>query len=68
MSVYFAANHSRPDSVKAALLLAMPRISRLPEIEGDKPKKKFENYPIGYFHIDIAEIQTEEAGCICLPH
>lgn len=36
-------------------------ISRLPEIEGDKPaKKKFKKYPIGYFHIDIAEVQTEE--------
>ena len=36
-------------------------ISRLPEIKGDKPaKKKFKQYPIGYFHIDIAEVQTEE--------
>jgi len=36
-------------------------ISRLPEIEGDKPqKKKFKKYPIGYFHVDIAEVQTEE--------
>ncbi len=36
-------------------------ISRLPEVEGDKPqKKKFKPYPIGYFHIDIAEVQTEE--------
>jgi len=36
-------------------------ISRLPEIEGDKPKKKkFATYPIGYFHIDIAEVHTEE--------
>jgi hypothetical protein len=36
-------------------------ISRLPEIEGDKPtKKRFASYPIGYFHIDIAEVQTEE--------
>ena len=31
-------------------------ISRLPEVEGSKPsKKKFKAYPIGYFHIDIAE-------------
>jgi transposase-like protein len=37
------------------------QISRLPEVEGDKPaKKKFESYPIGYFHIDIAEVQTAE--------
>ena len=36
-------------------------ISRLPEVEGDKPqKKKFKSYPIGYFHIDIAEVQTAE--------
>lgn len=28
-------------------------ISRLPDVDGDKPeKKKFKKYPIGYFHID----------------
>ena len=36
-------------------------ISRLPDVKGDKPdKKKFKAYPIGYFHIDIAEVRTEE--------
>jgi hypothetical protein len=36
-------------------------ISRLPEVAGDKPtKKKFKSYPIGFFHIDIAEVQTAE--------
>jgi Integrase core domain len=36
-------------------------ISRLPDIEGDKPARKaFKAYPIGYFHIDIAEVRTEE--------
>src|SRR5277367_6028781 len=36
-------------------------ISRLPEVEGDRSdKKKFKTYPIGYFHIDIAEVQTAE--------
>ncbi len=35
-------------------------ISGLPEVEGDKPKKKFKRYPIGYFHIDIAEVRTGE--------
>jgi len=36
-------------------------IGRLPDIEGDKePKKKFKSYPIGFFHIDIAEVQTSE--------
>ncbi|MGO4340024.1 IS481 family transposase [Labrys sp. KB_33_2] len=36
-------------------------IGRLPDIKGDKePKKRFKSYPIGYFHIDIAEVQTAE--------
>jgi transposase InsO family protein len=36
-------------------------INRLPDVEGDKPaKKKFKQYPIGYFHIAIAEVRTEE--------
>ena len=44
-------------------------ISRLPEVEGDKAllsevegptKRKFKPYPIGYFHIDIAEVRTAE--------
>lgn len=35
-------------------------ISRLPAVEGDKPKQKFKAYPIGYFHIDIAEVRTEQ--------
>ena len=36
-------------------------ISRLPDTEGDKPKRcKFKRYPIAYFHIDIAEVRTED--------
>lgn len=35
-------------------------VSRLPEVEGSKTKKKFKTYPIGFFHIDIAEVWTEE--------
>lgn len=36
-------------------------VSRLPDTEGDKPaRKKFKSYPIGYFHIDIAEVRTAE--------
>jgi transposase InsO family protein len=32
----------------------------LPDVR-DRPKKKaFKKYPIGYFHIDIAEVRTEE--------
>ncbi|MFT3974956.1 MAG: IS481 family transposase [Amaricoccus sp.] len=36
-------------------------ISRLPDVEGDKPKRqRFKRYPIGFFHIDIAEVRTAE--------
>ena len=36
-------------------------ISSLPDVNGDKPaKKKFKQYPIGYFHIDITEVHTED--------
>ena len=30
-------------------------------MDGDKPKRqKFKRYPMGYFHIDIAELRTNE--------
>ena len=36
-------------------------ISRLPDTDGDKPQRsRFKRYPIGFFHIDIAEVRTEE--------
>ena len=36
-------------------------MSRLQGVEGDKPPKKtFKTCPTGYFHIDIAEAQTDE--------
>jgi IS30 family transposase len=36
-------------------------ISHLPEVGGYKPaKKRFKRYPIGYFHIDLAEVRTAE--------
>ena len=35
-------------------------ISRLPDTRDKAPKKKFKKYPIGYFHIDIAEVRTDE--------
>ncbi len=37
------------------------RRTRLPDVMGDKPdRKKFKEYPLGYFHIDIAEVRTEQ--------
>ena len=36
-------------------------ISRLPEVDGDRPKRRaFKDYPVGYVHVDFAEVRTEE--------
>src|SRR3954454_6935102 len=36
-------------------------IARLPDIDGDKPKRsRFKAYPVGYFHLDIAQVSTEQ--------
>lgn len=36
-------------------------ISRLPDVEGDKPKRqKFKRDPIGFFRIDLAKVQAAE--------
>jgi len=36
-------------------------ISQLPEVDGTESlKSKFKAYPIGFFHIDIAEVRTEQ--------
>lgn len=54
---------SIPHLTRSALHRCLQRhgISRLPDIEGDKPgRQKFKRYPIGFFHIDIAEVQTAE--------
>jgi transposase-like protein len=59
----YALQAMLPRLTRSALHRCLRRhsISRLPDIEGDKPKKKkFKRYPIGYFHIDIADVRTEE--------
>lgn len=59
----YALQPTIPNLTRSSLHRCLQRhgISRLPEVEGDKqPKKKFKAYPIGYFHIDIAEVQTAE--------
>lgn len=35
-------------------------ISRLPDVKDPQRKRKFKTYPIGFFHIDITEVRTEE--------
>jgi transposase InsO family protein len=57
----YALQASLPHLTRSSLHRCLQRhgISRLPEIEGDKPaKKKFAKYAIGYFHMDIAEVHT----------
>jgi hypothetical protein len=59
----YALQATIPHLTRSALHRCLKRhgINRLPEVAGDKPqKKKFKSYPIGYFHIDIAEVRTEE--------
>ena len=59
----YALQATIPHLTRSSLHRCLQRhgISRLPEIDGDKPAKhKFRSYPIGYFHIDIAEVQTAE--------
>jgi transposase-like protein len=59
----YALQVTIPKLTRSSLHRCLERhgISRLPEVEGDKPRrKKFEHYPIGYFHIDLAEVRTAE--------
>lgn len=59
----YALQPSIPHLTWSALHRCLQRhsISRLPDIEGDKPKRqRFTRCPIGFFHIDIAEVQTAE--------
>ncbi len=59
----YALQETIPGLTRSSLHRCLLRhgISRLPEVEGDKPAKKaFKRYPIGYFHIDIAEVRSAE--------
>ena len=58
----YALQSSIPQLTRSSLHRCLQRygINRLPQV-GDKPtKKKFAQYPIGYFHVDIAEVCTEQ--------
>ena len=59
----YALQGTIPHLTRSSLHRCLQRhgISRLPEVEGDQPaKKRFKAYPVGFFHIDIAEVQTAE--------
>jgi transposase-like protein len=59
----YALQATIPHLTRSSLHRCLQRhgISRLPNVDGDKPdKRKFKTYPLGYFHIDIAEVQTAQ--------
>jgi len=58
----YSLQATMPHLTRSALHRCYQRhgISRLPDAKDSRAKKKFKLYPIGYFHIDIAEVRTEE--------
>ena len=59
----YALQATIPHLTRSSLHRCLQRhgISRLPDTDGDKPQRaKFKRYPIGFFHIDIAELRTEQ--------
>jgi transposase InsO family protein len=59
----YAVQATLPHLTRSALYRCLQRhgINCLPDMESDNAaKKKFKPYPLGYVHIDIAEVRTEE--------
>ena len=59
----YALQPTIPHLTRSSLHRCLKRhgISRLPHVENESAeKRKFKAYPIGYFHIDIAEVRTAE--------
>ncbi len=59
----YALQATIPHLTRSSLHRCLQRhdISRLPEVEGTTPvRRKFKAYPLGYFHIDIAEVHTAQ--------
>jgi transposase len=59
----YALQPTVPHLTRSSLHRCLQRhgISRLPQVEGvSSAKRKFKAYPIGYFHIDLAEVRTAQ--------
>ena len=59
----YALQATIPHLTRSSLHRCLQRhgISQLPKVGGEiAAKRKFKAYPIGYFHIDIAEVRTAE--------
>ena len=65
----YALQPTIPHLTRSSLHRCLQRngISRLPEVEGESSaKRKFKAYPIGYFHIDLAEVRTAQGKLFLL--
>ena len=59
----YALQATIPHQTRSSLHRCLQRhgIGRLPDVDGEKAvNKKFKACPVGFFHIDIAEVQTAE--------
>ena len=59
----YALQPTVPHLTRSSLHRCLQRngMSRLPHVEGEaSPKRKFKAYPIGYLHIDTAEVRTAQ--------
>lgn len=59
----YALQPTIPHLTRSSLHRCLQRngVSRLPQVEGEiTAKRTFKTYPIGYFHIDLAEVRIEQ--------
>ena len=57
----YALQATIPHLTRSSLhrLFQRHQISRLPTTEGTQPRRRFKDYPLGYVHIDLAEVWTQ---------
>lgn len=58
----YALQETIPHLTRSSLHRCFKRhgVNRLPQSESKPAKKRFKSYPIGYFHIDICHVRTDE--------
>jgi len=63
MTAFMHSSPPSPDLTRSSLhrCLQCHGFGRLPDVEGERlVKKKFKSYPVGFFHIEFAEVQTAQ--------
>ncbi len=58
----YALQETIPHLTRASLHRCFKRhgVNRLPQSDSKPAKKRFKDYPIGYFHVDICQVRTDE--------